>query len=304
MKSVLESLPRGARVAVIRLRSLGDCVLMTPAVELLKRARPDLEVAVVVEERFAAIFEDNPDVSRILPPRVTPLRQFSPYLCVNFHGGSRSLWLTLCSGARRTAGFGHYRFAGLYDFRLPRAQEVLGEERKVHTAEHLALAVIHLGAPRGEIPRARVVATPPASESAYAVIHPMASAADKTWPAARFAQVAGHLRNEMGLEPVFIAGEGEDLSFFRQYRTLADAPLKEVKSMLRGATLFLGNDSGPAHVAAALGLPVVVLFGTSDPAIWGPWRTAAEVLVAPGGAIERISVQEVVRALERLRVAA
>jgi len=67
---------------------------------------------------------------------------------------------------------------------------------------------------------------------------------------------------------------------------------------LAGASLFVGNDSGPAHMAAALGVPSVVIFGASDPAIWGPWRTVSEVVVAPSGAAQ------VIEALARLRVAA
>ena len=63
---VLNSLPERARVAVIRLRSLGDCVLTTPALEILRQSRPDLRVAVVVEDRFAPVFEQNPAVESLL----------------------------------------------------------------------------------------------------------------------------------------------------------------------------------------------------------------------------------------------
>ena len=62
MSTVFERLPPGARVAVIRLRSLGDCVLTTPALSLLKQARPDLRIGVVVEDAFAPVFAGNPDV--------------------------------------------------------------------------------------------------------------------------------------------------------------------------------------------------------------------------------------------------
>ena len=68
MDSVLECLPRGSRVAILRLRSLGDCVLTTPALDILKRFRPDLRIAVFVENRFREIFEGNPDLAEILLP--------------------------------------------------------------------------------------------------------------------------------------------------------------------------------------------------------------------------------------------
>ncbi len=58
----LDRLGPGSRVAVIRLRSLGDCVLSTPAIQLLKQARPDLQIAVVAEDRFVTVFENHPDI--------------------------------------------------------------------------------------------------------------------------------------------------------------------------------------------------------------------------------------------------
>src|ERR1035438_1746214 len=99
MESVLECLPRDSRVAILRLRSLGDCVLTTPALDILRRARPDLRVAVVVEDRFREIFEGNPDLDEILPVDPAVVRRFQPQLCLNLHGGTRSAWMTGLSGA-------------------------------------------------------------------------------------------------------------------------------------------------------------------------------------------------------------
>ncbi len=337
MASVLESLPRNGRVAVIRLRSLGDCVLTTPALDILKRYRPDLRLGIVVEEQFRAIFEGNPDIDEILRPDVAGLRRFRPDLCLNLHGGTRSASLTALSGARYRAGFAHFRQRFVYNVAIPRAQEILRVDRTVHTAEHLASAAFFLGAPRCEIPRAKLYAEGRRS-GAYAVIHPFASAREKTWPAERFLAVAEYLvagivgrtppsapnprsgssgsrnRADEGvgrspggpphdgeLEPVFIGGAGDDLSLFSRYRTVSGAPLSEVKALLAGASLFIGNDSGPAHMAAAFGVPEVVIFGASDPAIWRPWRTPSEILTAPAG-IRAIAVEQVLEALARLRV--
>ena len=300
MAEILQQLPRGARVAVVRLRSLGDCVLTTPALEILKKSRPDLEVGVVVEEAFVAVFEGNPDVNALLEPRVRHLARWRPQLCLNLHGGIRSLRLTALSGAPTRAGFAHFRFSFLHNVRIPRAQEILGVQRKVHTAEHLASAVFYLGAERREIPRARLFAGDgPARAGDYAVMHPAASAPQKTWPAQKFLALARQLK----LETIFIAGKGEDLSPFREFRRLAGAPLSEVKSLLSRAALFIGNDSGPAHMAAALQVPSVVIFGASDPEIWGPWKAPAEVIVARHS-IERVELREVLGAVERLGVAA
>jgi len=294
---VLDNLPDRARVAVIRLRSLGDCVLTTPAIEILKQSRPDLQIAVVVEDRFAPIFERNSSIEEILPPAIPALRNWRPQLCLNLHGGSRSAALTAASGAQFRAGFAHFRFAQTYNVRIPRAQQILGVDRIVHTAEHLASAMFFLGVPQGKIPRARLHAHKRSGGKPYAVIHPIASSPDKTWPADRFLAVAAQLE----IEPVFIGGPGDDLSAFQAYRTLIGAPLAEVKDLLANATLFLGNDSGPAHMAAAFGLPVVVIFGASNVDVWRPWQTPSETLHSPGG-IASISTGQVLESLARLRV--
>ncbi len=307
MARVLELAPPGARVGVIRLRSLGDCVLTTPALDLLKRSRPDLRVAVAVEDGFRAVFEGNPDVDEVLRPNPADLRRWGPDLCLNLHGGTRSAWMTALSGARWRAGFGHFRHGFAYNLRIPRAQEILGVERTVHTVEHLASAMFWLGVPKGEIPRAKLRARgseprPSRSGQPQAIIHAVAATPQKTWHAEGFLELAAHLRSS-GMEPLFIGAASDDLSPFREFRCIRGAPLAEIKSLLASSSLFVGNDSGPAHMAAAFGVPCVVVFGPSDPAIWGPWRTASEVVIAPGG-IKRIETAQVLAAVDRLRVAA
>src|SRR5438445_13178816 len=192
MSSVLERLPRNGRIAVIRIRSMGDCILTTPAISILREARPDLSIAVVVEDRFRALFDGNADVSRVLPPQVSALRKWRPDLCLNLHGGGSSAVLTTLSGARFRAGFAHFRFPWIYNVRISRAQQVLGVEGKVHTAEHLAAAAFYLGAARVEIPRAKLSAVVESGQGSarsaptippYAVIHPVAAEPGKTWPA-------------------------------------------------------------------------------------------------------------------------
>jgi ADP-heptose:LPS heptosyltransferase len=298
MAALLDSLPSGSRIAVVRLRSLGDCVLTTPALALLKAHRPDLQIGVVVEDRFRGVFEDHPDVQELLAPKQSALAAWRPALVLNFHGGMRSMTLTISSRARHRVGFAHHRYSFVYTGRIPRAQEILGEDRKVHTAEHLASAMFWLGVPHAPIPRAKLTAgpAPRISDRGYAVIHPFASQPDKTWPAERFIEVAQHLREHSGVEPIFLAGPADVTTPFEQFQIWRNAPLSEVKSLMSGAQLFVGNDSGPAHIAAAFGVPVVVLFGSSDVITWAPWRTEARILASPAG-IAAIQVGKVIESL-------
>jgi heptosyltransferase-3 len=298
---VLDKLPPGARVALIRLRSLGDCVLTTPAIEILKTARPDLQIGVVVEDRFSAVFAGNPAVSAILPPSYSAILRWHPKLALNLHGGTRSQLLTLASLARWRAGFAHHRGAGQYNIRIPRAQEIFGEERTVHTAEHLASAMFYLGVGPGEIPRAHLYAAPPPPGPRYAAIHAASAAAYKTWRAEGFLAVARHIESTRGLEPVFLGAAGDDFAPFAQYRCLAGRPLEEVKSVLSAASLFVGNDSGPAHMACAFGVPLVVLYGRVEHrAIWAPWRPAAARTLVSAEGIAAIRTEDVIAAIDEL----
>ncbi len=297
MGPLLERLPSGSRIAVIRLRSLGDCVLTTPALALLKAYRPDLRVAVVVEDRFRGVFEGNPDIDELLIPRRPAVAAFRPHLVLNLHGGTPSMAMTIASRAKFRAGFSHHSYSFVYSSKIPRAQEIFGEERPVHTAEHMASAMFWLGVPHSPIPRAKLSAgTPP--EGSYAVIHPFASRRDKTWPAERFLAVAAYLR-DAGLEPTFLAGPADDAAAFKKFRVAENAPLPEIKSLMAGAQLFVGNDSGPAHIAAAFGIPVVVLFGSSNPVTWAPWRTEARVLTARAG-IDAIDADQAIESVQQL----
>ncbi len=301
----LDRLAPGSRVAVIRLRSLGDCVLTTPALRLLKRARPDLQIGAAVEDRFAAVFENNPDVARVLPPRAREIRDFSPVLCLNLHGGTRSARLTLLSGSRFRAGFDIFRPGWIYNTPIPTAQEVLGIERRVHTAEHIASAMFYLGVPISPVPRANLSPSPERSQHApegpYAIIHPFAATQDKTWPSESFLELARYLEQNLGLQVVFLGGPEDDPAKFREWRTVAGGTLRETIQLIRDAAFFAGNDSGPAHIAAAFGIPQLVLFGPSDSEVWAPWQTPSEILKADGP-IRSISVDQALRALDRLRV--
>jgi ADP-heptose:LPS heptosyltransferase len=297
--TILEQLPEGSRVAIIRLRSLGDCVLTTPAIALLKKTRPGLKIAVAVEKRFAPVFEGNPALAQITGPNWQEVRSWNPALCLNLHGGTRSQWMTALSGAKWRAGFSHHSFTFAYNVRIPRAQRILGVHRTVHTAEHLASAVFALGVPLQPVPRASLFASASPIDGRYCVLHPFASAPDKTWPADRFCEVARYLKL-WNITPVFLAAPGDDTSAFAAHRVVQGS-LQDAKAVISKAAVFIGNDSGPAHMAAAFGVPSVVLFGNSNPAIWGPWETGSEVIVAPDG-LNKVSISRVIAALERLRV--
>jgi predicted lipopolysaccharide heptosyltransferase III len=301
--SLLADLPDHSRILLIRLRSIGDIVLLTPALHLLKTWRPDLVASVLVERRFRELLEGNPDVDEILSPGEGPIKAISRLsavlalrrkefaVCINLHGGPTSRFLMRMCGARIRVGFEHFRSRQHYQILIPDARLILNQPT-LHTAEHQACALFYLGLPRQEIPRAQIFVSAEhkawwkhrrarlglGSGEEYVMIHPAALYATKQWAAENFAQLAAALERERGLKAVFSCGPSE-AAVLDAIQNASGSPLRRLESSRLGqlaaalteARLFVGNDSGPAHMAAALSRPLVVIFGSSSSAIWGPW---------------------------------
>ena len=314
--TLLCDLPSGARILIIRLRSIGDIILLTPALELLNEWRPDLRVSVMVEERFRELLEGNPAVEEVLTPGegsgvgkvisrlavIRGLRRRGFSLCLNLHGGPTSRLFTRWGGARWRAGFHHHRGTSDYNLIVPDALTIINKP-SLHTAEHQAAALFHLGLPQQPIPRAQVfcgrehaawwsaqrAAMNIAPHQPYAIIQPTAAYKTKQWAAEGFAKVGGYLAAQAGIVPIYSCGPGEE-PVLDTVESAVGAPIKRLQGLglgqfaaaLEGARLFVGNDSGPAHLAAALARPVVVVFGSSSSPIWGPWPPPAS---APGSQV-------------------
>ncbi len=318
--SLLPDLPSGARILILRLRSIGDIVLLTPALQLLKAWRPDLRVSVMAESRFRDLLEGNPNLDEILfsgkPAwgrsvvsrlrQVRHLRRRGFSLCLNLHGGPTSRLFARWCGAPWRVGFAHYRGASAYNILVPDARTILNQP-SLHTAEHQAAAFFHLGLPRTEIPRAQIFSGAAhatwwearrtslgiGSGQPYAIIHPTAAYRTKEWAAEGFARIGEHLERGAGITPVYSCGPGEspvldavEKASGRNVKRLQEVSLGQFAAALSGAKLFVGNDSGPAHMAAAPARPLVVIFGSSSSSIWGPWprpdvNAAARVVQNP-----------------------
>ena len=137
---------------------------------------------------------------------------------------------------------------------FPALPEMRGDEHAVD------FFLRHAGHPPGATPSL------PANrqDSGLFVIHPFSGSPKKNWPTGNFMQVASRLRDK-GHTVQFIFGPEEGFPGARRFNTL-----DELLGFLPSARAFLGNDSGPTHVAAALGLPTLALFGPTNPKVWAP----------------------------------
>ena len=301
--TLLPSLPRGAETLIIRLRSLGDLVLETPAIAALHSWRPDLRISVLVEPRFAAVLEGNPaiaglpssDSSVIKTARGLRKRRFP--VVFNQHGGPRSAILAGFSSAPWRVGWAGYQYSFMYNVHVPDAMAFFGTDA-VHTVEHRISQFYWAGLPRGPIPNARVFPPSDAVEliagklaekgivpgAPYAVLQPGARLDEMRWPLARFAEIARWLRDKNGIASVVNLGARDaSAEVHREMSNCAlilEPPLdiRELIALIAGSRIFIGNDSGPVHLAAALQRPSAVIFSVTDPVQWRPWRAPHRIV--------------------------
>ena len=301
--SVLPDLPLGAEILVIRLRSIGDVVLTLPAIEALHEWRPDFRISFLVQPFCAALLEGHPAISNVLLlhgfwPAVRMLRRRKCSAVFNMHAGPTSALLTGFSGAPLRVCWARRQYSFVYNVEVPSSSPVDGRVPR-HAAEHRAQQFLWTGMPARNLPPARVYpradaiaavervlagkGLPPGEP--YAVLRPGAGDASKRWPTENFAAIARWLRERYGLTPIVNLGPGDEEIAAEVKERLAplsvivdSLDLRQLMALLGGASLFVGNDTGPTHIAAALQRRCVAIFGTSDSAAWFPWKTEHRVV--------------------------
>jgi ADP-heptose:LPS heptosyltransferase len=124
-----------------------------------------------------------------------------------------------------------------------------------------------------------------AAGSAYAVLRPGAKYFTKRFAIEKFIAIARWLREKQGIEPVFNLGSGETeiaeevrRACGSEFALLGALDLRQLIALIAGCRLFVANDSGPTHLAAAAGRPVVAIFGSSNSVHWRPWATKHRVV--------------------------
>ena len=317
------------RILLIRLRSIGDAVLTTPSITALRRFLPGARIDILLEDWVAPVLEGFEGVDNVIaftPGKIfermhlsRALRKNKYDVVYNMHGGSTSAFFTAAAGARHRVGFGHYRYGKTYNHLAIPALEFWGNE-KLHSAEQQLALLGWTGVPVGDRPRASLNVTAEADAkiteklktagvkdgAALALFHPAAAFASKEWAAEKFAAVAEYLAG-IGITTIAVAAPGEE-TVLRNMKEKASVPvnsfsdltLPQITALARRAKLFVGNDSGIAHIAAAVETPCVVIFGPSNINHWRPYTSAPNEAVSAGGQIENVSVEMVIAAIERV----
>ena len=296
--------PDTRRVLLVRLRvGLGDLLASVPALRALRAARPDAEVVLLTWAEVAPVvaridayvdelldfpgwpgIPERPPRLKELPGFLAEVRRRRFDLAVQMYGGQAAAnQVTERLGARRTAGF---FTPGQWDADLATHLPYPYREREVR--RHLELVGV-LGAPpagedlefplwpedleeAGALRRRHGL-----PEGGFACLHPGATAASRRWPPERFAAVGDALAAR-GLPVVLVGVPGEEpvaaavaaAMAARAVDLTGRTSLGGFAALLASAALLVGNDSGPAQLAAAVGCPAVTLFLAGDPARWSP----------------------------------
>ena len=344
------------RILVIRRRYLGDIVLLGSIFRNLRLHWPQARLTALVEAPYTEVLALNPDVDAVLPlPRsgaglgawwraLRALRAGRFTHVFNLDNVPKAAWLSLWTGAPFRAGLFYelpHRLTWLY---TRCAIDPPAEHEQNPISEYYLTILATAGVPIATreirlVPReadlafvrellGRLFRPTDPSPTRFLLVHPGSRSPFRLWPAERFGEVCRRVRTELGARVVVTAGPGEErildairLSAGRDLLVI-DRPLSvtQFAALAAQADAMLCHDSGPMHVAAAVGTPVIALFGSQNVALWRPVGDhhillqapppCADACVAPGQCVRsdsyrsycvrRIMVDEVCAAVRTL----
>jgi ADP-heptose:LPS heptosyltransferase len=301
------------KILVIRGGAIGDFILTLPAIAALRAQFPGVRLEVLGYPHIASLalaggLVDGvqPIESRALASFFVPEGDLPPALANYFAGfaiivsylydpdGHLRGNISRCSGAQFIAG----------PHRPSEAEPVHATEVFLKPLERLAI----FGAE--PVPRLAMEGTPFRHPSAAGkpilAVHPGSGSERKNWPEKKWAALLAAVLDTTEARLLLVGGEAEGARLERLAASLPlervmvarSRPLPELARSLSGCVAFVGHDSGITHMAAALGLPGLVLWGPSHAAVWRPLSPVMEILRTPGG-IEAVSVADVFARLSR-----
>lgn len=296
------------RALVIRGGALGDFLLTLPVLNALREAAPGSRLEVLAYPAMANLAKISGLVDAVRSIEYGPLAGF-------FTRGT-----ILDPGLRGFFGSFDLILSYLYDpdgifaenlQNAGAARIIPGPHRpgeSSHAIDQLAAPLSALGLPLAG--RATRLALTPANHGAPTMaLHPGSGSAAKNWPVEKWRQLAGQILAANPEVHLAIIGGEADAAAVGALRGLDESrvafwenlPLPELAARLAGTQLYLGHDTGVSHLAAAAGVPSLLLFGPTDPGVWAPPHEQVRVLRAPEGNLPGLPVATVFSALSRFR---
>ena len=281
--------PAKTRILVVRLGALGDIIHALPAAASLKHSYPGSRLTWAVERRWAPLLAGNPFVDRLVTVRrdsprgiletIRALREERYDFAVDLQGLIKSAVVASLARPERIFGFDQSllreRAAGIFysDKALTSSAHVVDRNLDLAAAAGASNVLrtfpLPMGQPQGELP-----------QGDFVLASPLAGWRSKQWPEAHYRALALRLRRELAI-PLVLDGPS-DAAFTEIPEALTHTSgLPGLIHATRRAAAVIGVDSGPLHLAAALGKPGVAIYGPTDPVRNGPYGESIRVLRSP-----------------------
>ena len=307
-----------SRILVVRTDRLGDVLLSTPVARALRQKFPQAYISMLVSPYTKDVLDGNPNIDEIITfdkdakhaqglwatlKFVRRLKKKRFDLAVVLHPTMRMHALVFLAGIPRRLGYDH-KFGFLLTDRIKHTKQ----QGQKHESEYALDLVRYLGIE--PIEKNLFMPLKEASEAwaeglfsqeqirdndKLLVIHPAASCHSRIWPPERYAQVADQLAGQYGFKVIIVSGSKDTQNakeVIKYMRTKAlnlagKTSISQLASLLKRSQLFISTDSGPMHVASALGIPVITIFGRSQsglsPQRWGPLGVKSKILHKTAG---------------------
>jgi len=296
-----------SKILVLRLRRIGDIVLTTPVLSALKKAFPLASLTYVVEEPYVRLVEDNPALDGIisLKPKssvreswqlIRRIRKERFDAVLDLHGGPRTSLLTFFSRAGIKVGYLIRGRGWPYDIAIPRSRP----EGPIHSIENHLNLVRALGIPVKEEPALFLPPPRPAEiagvdrffkgnklkGSKIVVLHIGSGNIFRDWGSGNWSALARRLAAMRGVRVVLMGGPEDrgrekeilEAEAVRALSLVGRLSLAETREVIGRASLFIGPDSGPMHIAASTPTPIVALFGPNLSAYNAPRRRRVVII--------------------------
>lgn len=343
-------------ILVLQLDEIGDVLLSTPALCLLRQLYPEAKIIVAARRPGYEILAGNPNIDQLLlvdlprfsaetakmPADLKKIKQALPEiksklpgtidLGIDLRADLRTIYLLKKLGARLRISQS-IRGGGFW---LTRIAPYLGLQHEVERK----MGIIRYLSPAASLPsnlRLEIAVNADNKRQAdevlsrngvkttdeFTVIHPFAGWEPKQWPADRFSAIARYLTEKFKHHVIIVGSSRDGEPAARivarsgpQVKNLTGLSLKTMAAVIARARLFIGNDSGPMHIACAVQTPVIALFGQNTPERYGPWQNKNITIYHPvecspcpqtscsrrPSCMEMITVDEVKEAIERILV--
>lgn len=304
-------------ILIVKLSAVGDVVHTLPSLSALREAYPAAHITWVVEEGAADLLRDHPDCDRVLVSfrkrwvntlvrggnrrrTIGEIRSFLSVLrdrrydlAIDFHGLFKSAVIMGWSRADRKLGY-----RSMQELSRLFYNETIPEDMEKHAVLRYLDFLGHLGVEPREPRFSMALGEPEQGRVAgllgqhgigdgdpFIALSPVAFWETKLWDNDRFARLGDRITSELNLPVVFTGASGGDLIERIRGAMNADSitlegqtSLRELACLYRRAALVVTTDSGPMHIAAAVGTPTVALFGPTDPARTGPFGPGHAVI--------------------------